>query len=348
MLFRSPVNAELMFTRHGPVIYIEKEKNRALAVRTGWLEAGMAPYFGSIDYMYAKNFEEFKRAMLHWGAPTENQVYADTKGNIGWVPGGLTPIRPNWDGLLPVPGDGRYEWSGFLSGDKLPVSYNPKQGWFASANELNIPQGYPYQQRKLGFEWPHDARFRRLSEQFSKPGKVSLEDSMRLQNDVVSIPARRLIALLKNLNSPVRVMDQKARAALQMLTAWDGVESTDSAQAALFEVWWSRYLGGVFKNVALSKAGAAVIAQPDSTLLLDTLENPQTRLGAEAVAKRDWVLHQRPMQFSPLPLFGIRPEQALYVRIGQLQAGQQHPIAFGDRFGSQSCLRIFQIGRAHV
>ena len=285
-----PVNAELMFTRHGPVIYIEKEKNRAFAVRTGWLEAGMAPYFGSIDYMYAKNFEEFKRAMLHWGAPTENQVYADTKGNIGWVPGGLTPIRPNWDGLLPVPGDGRYEWSGFLSGDKLPVSYNPKQGWFASANELNIPAGYPYQQRKLGFEWPNDARFRRLSEQFSKPGKVSLEDSMRLQNDVVSIPARRLIALLKNLNSPVRVMDQKARAALQMLTAWDGVESTDSAQAALFEVWWSRYLGGVFKNVALSKAGAAVIAQPDSTLLLDTLENPQARLGAEAIAKRDWVL----------------------------------------------------------
>jgi penicillin amidase len=35
------------------------------------------------------------------------------EGNIGSVPGGLAPKRPNWDGALPVPGDGRYEWTGF-------------------------------------------------------------------------------------------------------------------------------------------------------------------------------------------------------------------------------------------
>ena len=58
-------DAELMFTRHGPVIYIEKEKNRAFAVRSAWFETGMAPYFGSIQYMFARNFTEFKRAMLH-------------------------------------------------------------------------------------------------------------------------------------------------------------------------------------------------------------------------------------------------------------------------------------------
>ncbi|MGL1475122.1 penicillin acylase family protein, partial [Vibrio parahaemolyticus] len=69
--------------------------------------------------------------------------------NIGWVPGGLAPKRPNWDGLLPVPGDGRYEWSGFWRGDQLPSSYNPAQGWFASANQMNLPADYPYRERKL-------------------------------------------------------------------------------------------------------------------------------------------------------------------------------------------------------
>ena len=137
----APVPAELVFTRHGPVIYDDAAKHRAYAVRTCWLEPGMAPYFGSVSYMRANNFAEFQRAMLHWGAPTENQVYADVKGNIGWVPGGLAPIRPNWDGLMPVPGDGRYEWAGFWPGDKLPSSYNPASGYVTTSNEMNLPAG---------------------------------------------------------------------------------------------------------------------------------------------------------------------------------------------------------------
>ena len=90
-------------------------------MRTGWLEANGALLRQCRLRLRAKDFASFKsHAAVALGAPTENQVYADIKGNIGWVPGGLTPIRPNWDGLMPVPGDGRYEWAGFLSGDKPP------------------------------------------------------------------------------------------------------------------------------------------------------------------------------------------------------------------------------------
>ena len=81
--------------------------------------------------------------MANWGAPSENQVYADTQGNIGWIAGGRSPLRPNWDGLMPVPGDGRYEWAGFLKGEELPQVYNPAEGWFATANEMNMPAGLP-------------------------------------------------------------------------------------------------------------------------------------------------------------------------------------------------------------
>jgi len=280
------VEVELRFSRHGPVIFVEPGKNRAFAVRSGWLQPGMSPYFGSIEYMRATSFAQFKRALLHWGAPTENQVYADTKGNIGWAPGGLAPIRPNWDGLLPVPGDGRYEWAGFWSGDQLPSSYNPKQGWFASANQMNLPAGYPYRERKLGFEWTNNARFTRISEVLSALDKVSLEDSMRLQNDDLSIPARRLVALLKPLSSP----DAQTQAALKLLSGWDAVEHADSAQAALFEVWLSRHLGKDFKAAVLSPAAAEAMGAPDTAVLLDTLEQPQTRFGQDAVQKRNQVL----------------------------------------------------------
>lgn len=281
-----PVNVELVFSRHGPVIYTERAKNRAFAVRSGWFEPGMAPYFGSVNYMFARNFSEFKQAMRHWGAPAENQVYADVMGNIGWVPGGLAPVRPTWDGLLPVPGDGRHEWAGFLSGDQLPHAYNPPHGWFASANEMNLPAGYPYQQRKLGFEWPSADRHTRLREVLGKPGPHTLEDSMRLQNDVLSVPARRVIALLAELDGS----DARTRDALVLLKGWKFAEDAGSPEAALFEVWWSRYLGPLFKEVALGKTAAAAMGDPDTSVLLDSLEHPQAYWATDAVAKRNWVL----------------------------------------------------------
>ncbi|HEY4603473.1 MAG TPA: penicillin acylase family protein [Blastococcus sp.] len=60
-----------------------------------------------VDYMRATNRDEFLAAMNRWGTPPENQLFADPAGNIGWKPAGLTPIRPGWNGTLPVPGDGR-------------------------------------------------------------------------------------------------------------------------------------------------------------------------------------------------------------------------------------------------
>lgn len=281
-----PVTVELRLTRHGPVIYDEAGKRRALAVRTAWTAPGMAPYFGSIEYMKAQDFTQFRRAMMRWGAPTENQVYADTAGNIGWVAGGLAPVRPNWDGLMPVPGDGRYEWRGFLDGAKLPFVLNPERGWFASANEMNLPADFPYREHKLGFEWPDSARAQRIAEVLSKTPKASMEDMERLQNDVLSLTARRLVALLKPLSSP----DPKTRAALQLLSSWDGEETAASPAAALYEVWWSRHLGKAFLAAIVSPEAASAIGAPHASVLLDTLEKPAQRFGADATRKRDELL----------------------------------------------------------
>ena len=71
------VEARLKFTRHGPVISEDTQKNVAFAVRAAWLEPGTAPYLGSVDYMRANDWDGFLAAMNRWGAPGENQVYAD-------------------------------------------------------------------------------------------------------------------------------------------------------------------------------------------------------------------------------------------------------------------------------
>ena len=283
---REPVSVELLFTRHGPVIHADRRQGRAYAVRSAWFEPGMAPYFGSIDYMHARNFTEFQRAVAQWGAPSENQLYADVAGNIGWVTGGLAPVRANWDGLLPVPGDGRYEWAGFWSGEQLPFALNPPSGWLASANEQNLPAGYPYHERKLGFEWPSAARWQRVAETLKARPRLSIEDSMQLQGDLLSIPARRLQAVLRG----VRLNDARAKAAARLLLGWNAVETGGSAAAALFEVWWSRHLGPALKDALLPRAAAQLLRTADTELLLETMERPGPGLGSAALTRRDGIV----------------------------------------------------------
>ena len=277
---------ELSFTRHGPVIHVDAARHRAYAVRTAWLEAGTSPYFGSLAYMRTKSFDAFRRTLLGWGAPTLNQVYADANGHIGWVPGGFAPRRPNWDGLLPVPGDGRYEWDGSWRGDAMPAITDPPAGFIATANAYNIPADYPARERRLGFEWTNPSRHQRVHEVLGGLPKVSLEDSERLQNDVTSIPARRLVALLAPLSSD----DATTRRALAFLRSWDAREAADSPHAALVEVWQLRHLRRAYRDAVVAPASAAAIASVDMNAMLAGLERPQGRFGADAAAKRDRVL----------------------------------------------------------
>lgn len=283
---RSAIPVDLEFTRHGPVIYVDEERNRAFAVQTDWLEPGTSPYMASLGYMRAKTFEQFKQALNGWGTPPINHVYADVKGNIGWAPTGFAPIRPNWDGLLPVPGDGRYEWAGRWSGDQLPRIYNPASGYISTSNEMNLPLDYPYKERRLGFEWSPPFRHQRIDEVLSRINRLSIEDSMALQNDVVSIPARRLVSLLQSLHGE----DAAAQAALNLLKNWNATLDSDSPQAALEEVWFSRHLGPAFKEAVLSKAVADAFERPDPRTMLDTLEHPETRFRGNATEQRDHIL----------------------------------------------------------
>ena len=263
------VAVELVFTRHGPVIRSDRATGTAFAVRAAWLEPGMAPYLGSMDYMRARNWDEFLGAMNRWGAPPENQVYADTQGNIGWKTSGLTPIRPNWDGTLPVPGDGRYEWAGFYDMDQLPVSLNPEQGWLATANEMNLPDDFP-PDRHISYDWYAPYRRHRIDDVLGGLSAASVQDMVDLQGDYVSVPARRILAAIRGL--PIADADQVD--GLDLLLAWDGDLRADSAAAALFEVWYRRHL----RPAVLARAIAAATGNGDTDGVLARIANKEDML----------------------------------------------------------------------
>jgi penicillin amidase len=277
---------ELKFTRHGPVVYADADKHRAYAVRSVWSEPGTSAYFGSTGYMTAKTWPQFKHALAGWRTPSVNQVYADTSGHIGWQAVGLAPRRPNWDGLLPVPGDGRYEWQGALKPAELPGISDPARGWFASANAMNLRADYPVADRKVGFEWPNRARLTRIEEVLGGKPKISVADAMALQTDSTDVTSRRLIALL----GPLKSDDPKVAAALELLRAWDGRTTIDSAAAAVFETWTAKHLGKALVAKATPVAARPLIPLPDLAAVMDYLDHPDTAIGPYPESSRDQIL----------------------------------------------------------
>ncbi len=224
------VEVDLKFTEHGPVLW--EDGKRALALRWVGAEPGTAGYLGSLAVDRAQNWREFEAAMPRWKVPSENIVYADRAGNIGEHSTGLAPLRKTWTGLLPMPGSGGYEWSGFVSNAELPHDYNPRQGFIATANHKMIPEGYPY---KVGYSWAPLYRFQRVTQvlqQAQGGAKLDVEDMQQLQTDVRSLPALQLIHLLR-----AAMAQQKASSAAELLLHWNGEIERESAAAALYEAW---------------------------------------------------------------------------------------------------------------
>ncbi|MCQ4160571.1 penicillin acylase family protein [Roseomonas sp. GC11] len=278
----------LRFTRHGPVIARDGAARRAVAIRSVWAMPGAAPYLGSLSAMRARSLEEFRQALRRWGTPSVNKVYADVTGTIAWTPAGYAPQRPNWDGLLPVPGDGRYEWSGLLDPAEHPWRIDPPAGFVHSANEQNLPPDWPHAEKTYGYEWNDGARATRIAEALTRGPLLTLADSTALQTDVESLPARRLCALLLALP---RGAAPEFWAAQTLLEEWDHRLEADSAAAALFEVFLSKHLKPRLLALLVPEATLRPLLVPqDMESLLRVVEQPDARFGADPVAGRDALL----------------------------------------------------------
>ncbi len=270
---------DLKWTRHGPVLW--EDGKRALALRWVGAEPGTAGYLGSLAVDRAQNWNDFEAAMQRWKVPSENIVYADKDGNIGEHSTGLAPLRKNWTGLLPVPGTGGYEWSGFIPNSELPHSFNPAVGFVATANHKMIPENYPY---KVGYEWAPGFRIGRIKNVLSSGESFTVEDMERLQTDVLSLPAQQFTALLKNahVSSPES----------ELLLKWNCVVDRDSAAAALYEIWLGELTVAVMHKAAPESVWNA-LSPWEPSQVLKALSHPNADVfGADAVAARDQVLRE--------------------------------------------------------
>lgn len=280
---QSSVTVELKYTRHGPVAFEDRAKNLAYALRPAWMEFGGAPYLASLRMDQASNWEEFREASNFSNIPGENMIWADRKGNIGWQAVGIAPIRRNFSGMVPVPGDGRFEWDGYLPIKAKPNEFNPARGFVETSNSNYTPPDYEYLD-SIGFTWTDPYRWARGSEVLGSGRKFSMTDMIALQHDYLSIPARSLVPFFRDL----RANDEQVEQARQMLMNWDFVLDKDSIEAGIYVAFERRLLD----NIELLKVPESAQGHLSMSMktTIDMLLAPDGDFGEDPIAGRNQFL----------------------------------------------------------
>ena len=229
---QAPEPVVLKFSRHGPVFYEDLENRRAYAVRSVVQEPGSAAYKGSFQLAQAGSCADFFDRAMHWLVPTHSLICGDVDGNIALQVTGLTPDRDGWNGRLPVPGTGEYEWRGFRS--DLPREFNPARGYIATANNNVHPPGYKgrpvFYHSSRGVE---TSRITRLHEILGSGERLSVTDHMQIQHDAHSLAAERDIPAFQGWISA----DPDLEWARGLLAEWDATLSRESTAAAIYVRW---------------------------------------------------------------------------------------------------------------
>ncbi len=265
-------NVTLRYTLHGPVTFIDSVNYKAYAMRCGWLEPGGAPYLASLRMDQARTWEEFREACSYSHIPGENMVWADREGNIGWQVVGIVPVRKNFSGMVPVPGDGRYEWDGYLPVRQRPHAFNPDKGFIATANQNVTPENYTLW-NTVGFTWADPYRGDRINEVLSVKSKYSMNDMKALQTDYFSIPARSLVPMLKSIDVQAGITGT----AKQKLLEWDYVLAPSSIPAGIYVMWERQILKAARERFEPEEISRLVSLQLHK--VIQWLQQPGDRFG---------------------------------------------------------------------
>jgi penicillin amidase len=292
----APRSIELKFSRHGPVFHVDAANRRAYAVRSVVQEPGTAAYLGSFRLAQAPSCSDFFDRAMYWKFPTHNLICGDADGNIALQVSGLTPDRDGWNGRLPIPGTGKYEWTGFRR--DLPREMNPTRGYIATANDNTHPPGY--KGRPVFYHTTQGVSTSRIARlhQILGSGKIlSVEDHQRIQHDAYSLVAERDVPLFKGWTA----RDPKAERARAMIAAWDGILSRETAAGAIFVRW----------EAAVDDAVRTTKGDEQRRLveggLVKALERLTSDFGADWTTWRYGRIAQSALPHSLVPAFDLPP-----------------------------------------
>jgi penicillin amidase len=266
-----PVDLEIRSTVHGPILNgVDDDLTDAppMAIRwTGTIEADHT-FEAILGLNTARNFDEFRASLSRYGAPSQNFVYADVDGHIGYQLPGYIPVRSNPDDLgdRPVRGDdGTGEWTGRIPFDDLPFQLDPEPGWIVTANNAAVDGDYP---GFIGREWDPGYRAERIIDLLGAYGDdgLTVDELGAIQLDSAPLWARDAVPLIEAA-APVT---EDGATLVARIGSWDGVCDPASTGCAAFHAWEYRVMRDVFDD-DLGALAREYVGSPFAWVLLGRL-----------------------------------------------------------------------------
>jgi penicillin amidase len=271
-----PVTIIVRETVHGPILSDVDDDLKATGTLYALRWAATAEPDGLLESFFkvdtAGSFDEFRAALRTYGAPSQNFVYADVAGNIGYQVPGHIPVRPKGDlGDRPVDGaSGAHDWTGWIPFDDLPGALNPPGGIIVTANNAAVDARYPY---LLGREWDpgwRATRIRQLLDEAVKRGGVTRDDLSRIQTDTRLLRADAVIPALL----AARPTSADGRLVQDLIRSWDRRCDLDSRGCSAYEVAEWRLMRAIY-DPWLGVLAPRYVGSPQSKVALRAfLANP--------------------------------------------------------------------------
>lgn len=201
----------------------------------------------------AQDFDDFRAAARSFAIPSQNMLYADVEGHIGYQAPGRVPIRKSSapgapPGYWPAPGWlSQYDWKGYVPFSRLPHTLDPPEGLLVSANQAVTPAAYggPF----LTTEWDYGYRAQRVRNLIEARPQVSPADMARIQSDTRNDFAPQLVKQLLRIDLSKDAFTQEGQ---QLLRHWDFTNpvgnSDQGAAAAFYNAVWRNLLHLAFDD----------------------------------------------------------------------------------------------------
>ncbi len=254
------VEIDLTVTHHGPVVLGDPRTGYAFALRYTATAEPNRTFEALLPMLRASSADELEAAMQPWVDPVNNLVFADVHGAIGYRTRGTIPVRAATNAWLPVPGwDGTHEWQGVVPFAEMPAVRNPETGFVATANSRVAGADYPHY---IGIDFAPDFRTRRLIERLRPLERATAADMAAVHADRVSIPARELLEIVKDV-MPEHPDTSWAR---EVLLAWNGEMAPDSAAATIYAAFRERLMRDLLTPILGPLAREAFAATPGAAV----------------------------------------------------------------------------------
>lgn len=229
---RRDVNYEVRLTDHGPLIdpiFIKDSRPIALKWTLYDTKLNSIPLYAINT---ASNWTEFSTALAQWCWPTQNVVYSDDQGHIGYHAIGRIPTRFLRLNDVPIRHVSKIdrEWQGYIPFDDLPNAFDPPSGFLATANSRVTSDNSKY---PLTDEWADPYRAERIYKLLQGRDHLTPADLLAVQTDIYSEMDQEMAHRLATAIDHSAKASNQLRNAADLLRNWDGRLTTDSAAASI-------------------------------------------------------------------------------------------------------------------